>query len=65
MYKPYEVYYNKSIYNEPNYMKLLLTHWSPMLLIYTLKTLENVKRFSDVFRGTELATAGSWVKVNF
>ena len=51
MYKPCEIYYNQSIYNEPSYLKLLLTHWRSVLLIYPLKTLKNLDRFSDVFRG--------------
>ena len=47
MYKPCEIYYNQSIYNEPSYLKLLLTHWRSVLLIYRLKTLKNLDRFSD------------------
>ena len=58
MYKPCEIYYNQSIYNEPSYLKLLLTRWRSMLLIYPLKTLKNLDRFSDVFRGTEISSSG-------
>ena len=58
MYKPCEIYYNESIYNEPNYLKLLLTHWSPVLLIYPMKLLKNLDRFSDVFRGPEISNSG-------
>ena len=50
MYKPCEIYYNESTYNEPNYLQLLLTHWSSVLFIYPLKTLKNLDRFPDVFR---------------
>ena len=51
MYKPCEIYYNESIYNEPNYLKLFLTHWSPVLLIYHMKTLKNLDRVFWCFQG--------------
>ena len=58
MYKPCEIYYNQSIYNEPSYLKLLLTHWRSVLLIYPLKTLKNLDRFSNAFREAEISSSG-------